>query len=436
MTLPARLLFFCFALATLSTHTQAAEQDWLLSVDRWGTPDHRLLHWNDTDGRLSGNLAGDPLRGRHKGSTVHFSVTDSDGASHVFDGRLSGGLLSGRADFPDPNQPQRRVAHAFTARLLPQRPPGPARTYTYKADSYANVFSAERAPVLTLWPGDSVVTETVDSGGVDRHGNTVALFGNPQVGPFFIAGAMPGDTLAVHLTRVRLNRDHADSLDSIVHRALSSGQARAAAELGKPVRWTLDRARGTASPDSSGGKLAALQVPVKPMLGGLAVAPGFGSPPMSTGDTGRNGGNMDFNAVVEGNIVYLPVLQPGALLYFGDGHALQGDGETSQYALETSLDVEVRVELLRGQRIEQPRVESPTQLLVLGQAGSLDEALRPATAGLSQWLQRDYGLSLSETAQLLGCCVQYRVANLAGRSVGLAAAIDKRLLQDIPRATP
>lgn len=436
MPVIVRLLASCLVLFASTSYTQAAEQDWLLTVDRWGTPDQRLLHWNDDGGRLSGSLGGDALDGSRKGRKIHFSVSGGDGTRHVFAGELAGNLLSGSADFPDPNQPQRRVSHAFTARPLPQRPPGPARTYTYKADSYANTFSAERPPVLTLWPGDSLATETIDSGGVDRHGNTVALFGNPQVGPFFIAGAMPGDTLAVHLTRVRLNRDHADSLDAIVHRALSLDQARVAADLGKPVRWKLDRTRGMASPDNSGGKLAALEVPVKPMLGGLAVAPGFGAAAMSTGDTGRNGGNMDFNAVVEGSIVYLPVMQPGALLYFGDGHALQGDGETSQYALETSLDVELRVELLRGQRISQPRVESPTQLLVLGQAGSLDEALRAASAGLGQWLQNDYGLNLSDTAQLLGCCVQYRVANLAGRSVGLAAAIDKHLLQTIPRTTP
>lgn len=436
MTLPARLLYSCLALFAFTGHTHAAEQDWLLTVDRWGTPDYRLLRWTDNGGQLSGRLDDDALSGRRKGSNVHFSVSDSDGARYEFDGRLTGSAFDGNADFPDPNQPQRRVSHAFTAQPLPQRPTGPARSYTYKADSYANTFSAERKPVLTLWPGDSLVTETIDSGGVDRHGNTVALFGNPQVGPFYVAGAMPGDTLAVHLTRVRLNRDHADSLDAIVHRALSLGQAAAAADLGKPVRWKLDRTRGTASPDSSEGKLGGLAVPVKPMLGGLAVAPGFGAPAMSTGDTGRNGGNMDFNEVVEGNIVYLPVMQPGALLYFGDGHALQGDGETSQYALETSLDVELRVEVLRGQRITQPRVESPTQLMVLGQAGSLDEALRAATAGLGQWLQHDYGLNLSESAQLLGCCVHYRVANLAGRSVGLAAAIDKRLLQTIPRTTP
>ena len=164
------------------------------------------------------------------------------------------------------------------------------------------------------------------------------------------------------------------------------------------------------------------------MLGGLALAPGDG-PPVSTGDTGRFGGNMDFNEVVEGNPVYLPVQQPGALLYLGDAHALQGDGETSQYALETSMDVEFTVELIKGKAIAMPRVESPTQIMALGQAGSLDDALRAATSGMLQWLQQDYGLSLSESAQVLGSAVKYSVANLAGRSVGVAAKLDKSLLK-------
>ena len=149
---------------------------------------------------------------------------------------------------------------------------------------------------------------------------------------------------------------------------------------------------------------------------------------MSSGDTGRTGGNMDFNEVVEGNTVYLPVQQPGALLYLGDAHALQGDGETSQYALETSMDVTFTVALVKGKAINMPRVESPTQIMTLGQAGSLDDALRSATAGMVQWLQQDYGLSMPEAAIVLGSAVHYAVANLAGRSVGVAAKVDKRLL--------
>ncbi|WP_070207797.1 MULTISPECIES: acetamidase/formamidase family protein [Stenotrophomonas] len=167
------------------------------------------------------------------------------------------------------------------------------------------------------------------------------------------------------------------------------------------------------------------------MLGGIAVAPGFGYPPFSTGDTVEFGGNMDFNAAVEGNTVYLPVQQPGALLYLGDGHALQGDGETTQWALETSLDVVVKVELLKQHSINTPRVESPTQIMTLGQGGSSDDALRLATSGMLQWLRGSHGLNMAEATQVLGVAVQYQVVNLAGRSVGVAARIDKSVLKNL-----
>ncbi len=84
-----------------------------------------------------------------------------------------------------------------------------------------------------------------------------------------------------------------------------------------------------------------------------------------------------------------------------------------------------------GCEVGLPRVESPTHLMVLGQAGSLDEALRMATTGMMQWLQQDYGLGLSEASQLLGACVEYRVATLAGRNVGLVAKVPKALLEPL-----
>jgi acetamidase/formamidase len=257
------------------------------------------------------------------------------------------------------------------------------------------------------------------------------LFGNPQTGPFFIAGANPGDTLVVRILRLRPNRDFADSLDSIVTRAQSQRMAKDAAALGKPVRWTLDRELGVARLESPGDRLRGLELPMRPMLGGLAVSPGFGSAPVSTGDTGRFGGNMDFNEIREGVTVYLPVMQPGALLYLGDAHALQGDGETSQYALETSMDVEFEVDVIRGRPISMPRVESSTQIMVLGQAGSLDDALRSATSGMTEWLEQDYGLGLSDSAKLFGSAMHYEVANLAGRSVSIAAKLDKSVLAGV-----
>lgn len=425
-------LLSCIPTVVLA-HTTLHES-WVVTTDLWGNPSYQALEWARDGNKLAGTLDGDKAEGERTGNTVRFVVTDAQQSTYVFTGKLDGELLRGTADYPDSNHAERRVNHAFVARQVPARPEGPPRRHEFKPTDYSNEFSPHRTPVLTIWPGDTVHTTTIDSGGVDENGITQALFGNPQTGPFFVGTAAPGDTLVVRIKRLRLNRDYADSLDTIVGRALGTSLAAKATDLGKPVRWKLDRERGVASPQTPTDRLKNFEVPVHPMLGGLAVAPGFGSAPMSTGDTGRFGGNMDFNEVAQGNVVYLPVYQPGALLYLGDAHALQGDGETSQYALETSMDVEFAVDVVHGKSISAPRVESPTHIMVLGQAGSLDDALRAATTGLTQWLEQDYGLSLSESAQVLGSSVQYVVANLAGRSVGVVAKLEKTRLAGL-RAT-
>jgi amidase len=87
------------------------------------------------------------------------------------------------------------------------------------------------------------------------------------------------------------------------------------------------------------------------MLGCVAVAPDSTQAPPGTGDSGRWGGNMDFNEIVEGATVYLPVNVPGAFLYVGDGHATQGDGELNGNALETSMDVEFTVDVIAGKSV-------------------------------------------------------------------------------------
>lgn len=416
------------ALASIVIASPAfARETWIIRTDLWGNPAFSTLSIDTREGQVSGDLDGDRIQGKAKGNRLSLTGTDKQGRVSHYDVRLRGEDLTGTGDMPDTNDAAARATHAITGWRVPQRVGGP-RTVEFRPTDYSNTWNADRRPVLTVWPGDTIHTTTIDSGGVDEKGITRALFGNPQTGPFFVAGAEPGDTLVVHIKRLKLNRDYADSLDDIVDRALGTVLVPDAAKLGKPVRWLLDRETGRARPEYAEGALAGYSIAVKPMLGGLAVAPGFGMPAISTGDTGRYGGNMDFNEVVEGNTVYLPVQQPGALLYFGDAHAQQGDGETSQYALETSMDVTVTVNLIKGRSPSMPRVESPTQIMVLGQAGSLDDALKFASTGMIQWLQQDYGMTLSQAAQVLGTAMHYTVANLAGRSVGVAARIDKSVL--------
>jgi acetamidase/formamidase len=170
------------------------------------------------------------------------------------------------------------------------------------------------------------------------------------------------------------------------------------------------------------------------MLGCVATAVGLAQAPPPTGDSGRWGGNMDFNEIVEGSTVYLPVSAPGALLYVGDGHAAQGDGELNGNALETSMDVEFTVDVLPGKGVFAPRVESPTHIIAMGLAGSLDDAFRQATANMFNWLTEKYALTPSEIAQVLGTSAEYHVSEVADRNAGMVLMIRKDRLQSLQPA--
>src|SRR4029077_17608023 len=324
--------------------------------------------------------------------------------------------------------------HKFTAELVPARRAGAPRHHEFVPATFYRQFSATNKPVLTISPGDSVHTTTVDAGGKDEKSVTRVLGGNPETGPFYVETAAPGDTLVLHLTRLRLNRDWAESDDFLVGRAVDSDLAVKMKDGGKSVRWHLDTENGVATPEKPAEHLARYAVPLRPMLGCVGVAPNVAQAAPGTGDSGRYGGNMDFNEIVEGATAYLPVSVPGALLYVGDGHAVQGDGELNGNALETSMDVEFSVDVVPAKRIGGPRVESATHIMVVGLAGSLDEAFRKATANMAQWLVEDYKLTSSEVAQVLGTSAEYKVGEVADRNAGIVLKINKERLAPLTPA--
>jgi acetamidase/formamidase len=296
-------------------------------------------------------------------------------------------------------------------------------------------FSPNNKPVLTIAPGDTVHTTTVDAGGADEKGVKRVLGGNPQTGPFYIEGAEPGDTLVVHILKLRPNRDYAVSDDGVDESAMNSELAVMMKDGGKTVRWHIDSVKGVAYPEGAGPDLMNYTVPLKPMLGCIATAvgPTQASPP--TGDSGGWGGNMDFNEIGAGATVYLPVANPGALLYLGDAHAEQGDGELNGNALETSMDVEFSVDVIPGTHLFGRRVETPTHIITMGLSASLDDALKGATEGMAKWLNEDYKLTPSETAQVLGTAAEYKISEVADRNSGVVLKIDKKRLTGLVRKT-
>jgi acetamidase/formamidase len=129
----------------------------------------------------------------------------------------------------------------------------------------------------------------------------------------------------------------------------------------------------------------------------------------------------------------LQVFQPGALLFVGDGHAAQGDGELTGNALETSLDLEFRVELIRGESAGVPRVEDAEYRMAMGIGGSLNEALQQATTNMAHWLERDFELNRAEVAYVLGTAMSYDIAEVVDPEYHVVAWLSKEAHARIAR---
>ena len=423
------------AQAQVSDPNNSVAGRWVVSSDFYGTPLTFLLELKQDGDKLTGNFDGDKLEGTIQGGTIHFLAKDDQNGTEECTAKVQGDTISGSLVFANGDDPEPPSTHQFTAKIVPKRKAGPPQRHDFTPTIFYRQFSAAYKPVLTVSPGDTIHTTTVDAGGRDEKGVTRVVGGNPETGPFYIETAAPGDTLVVHLTRLRLNRDYAESDDFLVGRAVDSGLAVKMKDGGKTIRWHLDTQRGVATPEKPSEHLKQYTVPLRPMLGCIAVAPGSAQATPGTGDSGRWGGNMDFNEIVEGATIYLPVNVPGALLYVGDAHAAQGDGELNGNALETSMDVEFTVDVIPGKSVRGPRVESATYIMAMGLSGSLDDAMREATANMAQWLTDEYKLTPSEVAQVLGTSAEYKVSEVADRNAGMVLKINKERLQGLASAT-
>jgi acetamidase/formamidase len=432
MRKPALLLLLASAILPAQTPTLTGK--WFATADFYGTPINYQMELDQQGEKLTGNFGGDKLEGTVNGNAIHFLAKDDQGGTEELTGTVQGGAISGTMIFIDSDDKDHPASHKFTATAAPQRRAGPPQRHDFVPTTFYRQFSPFNTPVLTISPGDTVHTTTVDAGGTDEKGVTRVLGGNPETGPFYVAGAAPGDVVAIHLVHLRLNRDWAISDDGIVDRGVDSDLAVKVKDGFKNVRWHLDRERGVATPEKPGEHLGHYTVPLHPMLGCVAVATGSAQAPPGTGDSGRFGGNMDFNEVAEGATIYLHVNVPGALVYVGDGHAAQGDGELNGNALETSMDVEFTVDVLPRKAVPGPRVESATHIMAMGLEGSIDDAFREATANMAQWLMDDYKLTGSEVAQVLGTAAEYKVSEVADRNAGVVLKINKDRLR--PLAAP
>ncbi|MSV35956.1 MAG: acetamidase [Bryobacterales bacterium] len=303
-----------------------------------------------------------------------------------------------------------------------------AETHRFQPTVFHNTFSGAHEPVLRIKPGDHVITSTIDARGVDSAGVQRGRAGNPEIGPFFIEGAEVGDTLVVHLLRLETNRATGWSASLLAPYTADPAFLRyEASREARTATWQIDKQKGIAYMDPGEFKGPRIELPLRPMLGCIGTAPANkAAVPTSTPD--NFGGNMDYNGMGAGATLMLPVFETGALLFLGDGHARQGDGEVLGSAIETSLDVEFSVEVVKGKKINWPRLENQDFIMVLGSSRALNEALQHATTELLRWLMESYGFDERGASLLMGQGMEYEIANVVDPGFTIVAKMRKRYL--------
>jgi acetamidase/formamidase len=312
-------------------------------------------------------------------------------------------------------------------------------SFTPKPDQYAWTFGGA-PPLARIRPGTilEVFTEDCFAGRVRSTKDLVSEvcefpFLNPQTGPFYIEGAVPGDTVAVHFVSIEPARDWAASTTVPLFGALTSTHTTATLQL--PLAelvwiWELDRQRGTCA-FTARHTDAHVELPMDPMHGTVGVAPA-NLEVRSALVPDAHGGNLDTPEMRAGVTCYLGVNVEGAMLSLGDGHARQGEGETCGVAVETAMNSVVIVDLIKERVTPWPRLESDTYLMSAGSARPLEDAFRIAQLDLLQWVAGRTGMSQMDTYQLLSQAVESPLANVCDTNYTSVAKVRKAWLPPGP----
>jgi acetamidase/formamidase len=309
-------------------------------------------------------------------------------------------------------------------------------------------IAADRAPVARVKSGQVVRIDTVTHQGLNTSQDPVAFFGAAGIvpgkvladareiyrrvrkeegagphlltGPVHVEDARPGDMLEVRVLEVAIR---------VPYGVNATGPGRGAVPdlLAQPAQKVikLDLKRRVAL------FAKGVEVPLAPFMGIIAVAP---PPPLrrvGTKPPGAFGGNLDFRHLVAGSTLYLPVFNEGALLYAGDGHACQGDGEVDGTAIEISLAPTLRLIVHRdaGRNMRWPRAEDAANYYSMGMGPTIDEALRCAIREAVEFLKGRAGLSAADAYALCSLAVDFRIGEAVNDVLMVYGVIPKRLFR-------
>ncbi len=299
-------------------------------------------------------------------------------------------------------------------------------------DAVVNVFSAEHRPALTIDPGDTVEVRSLDAVGYLQRQEYPGDNGQPRMfpgqfaghclnRPIAVRGAAAGDMLAVHITTLAPDTWGWTSSPSVPDSAVLRRLGLVGAERAS-LLWEIDRAAGTAT---ANGKYTR---PLAPFLGVTGVAPAGPGAHSTVPPRTEAGGNIDCKELTAGSTLYLPVNVDGGLLYLGDGHAAQGDGESCGTAIECGMTTEAVVSLAADRPLASVHAETPAGRVTFGFSEDLNEAMGDALDAMVTWLAGLYDTSRAEALALASTCADLRVTQVANVTWGVHALLPAGLL--------
>lgn len=221
---------------------------------------------------------------------------------------------------------------------------------------------------------------------------------NPVGGPVFVDGLRPGRA-RVEIRDVKL----APTGVAYNRPALTP--------LGDVASWPEGREAFTQLVEHVDGEAllsGRLRWPLAPMIGTLAFAPEWEVRASSVGQ-GPWGGNLDVTDFAPGSVVTLNAYHDGGLLFVGDVHGCQGDGEYFGVADETRAEVLLAVSAAEGDLLPAPRVETPERIVALGIDKPLEAAAHAAIRHLMDWLVAEYGYSRRDAYLTVGLSPEFRL---------------------------
>ena len=298
-------------------------------------------------------------------------------------------------------------------------------------------FDASLKPVLTIDSGDIVRLETATGNtryfeklGVPKDKIPAELYAvyegvdndgrgdHTLNGPIAVRGAEPGDTLEIRIRSVDVRLPIAGQ-GFVPNR----GQLPEDFPYAKDHVVWIDVARKMVL------FAPGIEIPARPFWGVMAVAPPASMGRVPSGPPGMFGGNLDNPDLGAGSTLYLPVFVAGALLSIGDGHAVQGHGEVSLSAVETSLKGEVQVVLHKQQHLKGPRAETATHYITMGLHTDLDEAAKIATREMLDWIVQMKGLSRDDAYLLASAAMDLSVTQVVDGTKGVHAMLPKAIFR-------